>query len=135
MAFNTHMSQASWALALDAALNVLDGGYLELYTGTQPATPDVAVTTQTLLGTCNLGSPAFGATSGGTKTANAIASGTGVANGTVTWARAYKSDGVTAVIDGSVGASGCDFTMADTSVTIGAVIPATAWTVSMPVGQ
>ena len=135
MAANTHLSVASWNLALDAALNVLNGGYLELYSGTQPATPDTAITTQTLLGTCDLGSPAFGSSSGGTKTANAITSGTGVANGTATWARAFKSDGVTAVIDGSVGTSGCDFTMADTSVTVSAVIPATAWTISMPTGQ
>ena len=138
MAANTHVSIASWNLALNAMLDVLNsGGYIELYdsTGTgQPATPNVAVTTQVLLGTCNLSATAFGAASGGTKTANAITSGTGLAAGTATWARAYTS-GAVAVIDGSVGVSGCDFTMADPSVTIGAVIPATAWTVSMPTGQ
>ena len=135
MAFNTHVSLASWNLMLNAGIDVLNGGFLELYTGVQPATPDVAITSQVLLGTCALGSPAFGASSGGTKTANAITSGTGVATGTATWARAYKSDGVTAVIDGSVGVSGCDFTMADTAVTNGATIPATAWTISAPTGQ
>jgi hypothetical protein len=138
MAANTHVSIASWNLALNAMLDVLNtGGYLELYdsTGTgQPATPNVAVTTQVLLATCNLSATAFGAASGGTKTANAITSGTGLAAGTATWARAYTS-GAVAVIDGSVGTSGCDFTMADTSVTIGAVVPATAWTVSMPTAQ
>lgn len=52
MSDNTHLSIASWNLALNAALDVLNGGFIEIYdsTGTgQPATPDVAVTTQVKL--------------------------------------------------------------------------------------
>ena len=48
-----HLSQASWNLALNAALDTpLASGFLDIYdsTGTgQPATPDVAVTTQVKL--------------------------------------------------------------------------------------
>ena len=135
MALNTHMSQAAWNAALDAALNTLGSGFVELYTGAQPATPDVAVTTQTLLATLDLSATAFGATSGGTKTANAIASGTAVATGTSTWFRAYKSDGTTAVIDGSTGTSASDMILATTSIVSGAVISCSGWSVSMPVGQ
>lgn len=38
MAFNTHLSQAGWNTALNNALALLNGGFLELYTGTQPLT-------------------------------------------------------------------------------------------------
>lgn len=52
MALNTHLSVASWNLALNAALDVCNGGFIEIYdsTGTgQPATPDVTITTQVKL--------------------------------------------------------------------------------------
>ena len=139
MSANTHLSIASWNLALNAALDTAgNSGFLDIYdsTGTgQPATPDVAVTTQVKLASCALGSTALGAASAGTKTANAITNGTGLAVGTATWFRVYKSDHATAVIDGSVGTSAADLIMADTAITVSGVVPITSWTVSMPVGQ
>ena len=135
MATNTHLSIASWDLALNAGLDVLNGGFVEFYTGSQPATPDTAVSSQTLLGTCNLSATAFGAASSGTKTANSIANATAVATGTATWARVYKSDGTTAVIDGSVGTSGTDWILADVAITTGGTITVSSYTVSMPSGQ
>lgn len=135
MAANTHLSIASWNLALDAALNVLGSGFIELYTGTQPATPDTALSGNTLLATLTLGATAFGASSGGTKTANAIGSATAVATGVCTFFRAFKSDGVTAVIDGSAGTSGTDMILNSTAISSGATVSCSSWTVSMPVGQ
>jgi hypothetical protein len=135
MAANTHMSQAAWNAALNAALNPLNSGFIEIYTGAQPATPDVAVTTQTLLVTLNLGATAFAASSGGTKTANAITSETAVASGTATWFRAYQSDNATAVIDGSAGVSGTDMILATASIVSGAVVSCSGWSVSCPIGQ
>ncbi len=135
MALNTHLSIASWNLALDSALNVLNGGFLQIYTGTQPATPDTALSGNTLLATLSLSGTAFSSASAGTKTANAIVSGTAVATGTATFARAFKSDDSTAVIDGSVGTSGTDFILNDVNITTGGTVSITSWTVSMPVGQ
>jgi hypothetical protein len=135
MAANTHLSIASWNLALDAGLNVLNGGFLELYTGTQPATPDTALSGNTLLATLSLSATAFGASSSATKTANAITSATAAATGTATFFRAYKSDGTTAVIDGSVGTSGADLNLNTTSIVTGATVSVSSWTVSDPVGQ
>ena len=138
MAANTHLSVASWNLGLNAALDVLNGGFIDIYdsTGTgQPATPDTAVTTQVKLAHCAINATAFSAASAGTKTANAISSGTGLAVGTATWFRAYKSDDTTAVIDGSCGTSGTDMILNDVAITVGGTVPVTAWTVSMPVGQ
>lgn len=138
MAANTHLSIASWNLALDAALNVLNGGFLEIYdsTGTgQPATPDVAVTTQVKLAKLTLAATAFGASSAGTKTAGAIGSVTALATGTATWFRAFKSDDTTAVIDGSVGVSGADLNLNAVAIVLGATVSCSSWTVSMTVGQ
>jgi hypothetical protein len=135
MAANTHASIAAWNAALNAILATLNSGFIELYTGSQPATPDVAVSSQTLLATLPLSATAFASASGGTATANAITNASAAATGTATWFRAYKSDGVTAVIDGSVGTSGCDLNLNDVALTTGGTVSITSWTVSMPVGQ
>jgi len=135
MAANTHASIAAWNAALNAIMATLNSGFIELYTGSQPATPDVAVSSQTLLATLPLSATAFASASGGTATANAITNASAAATGTATWFRAYKSDGVTAVIDGSVGTSGCDLNLNDVALTTGGTVSITSWTVSMPVGQ
>jgi hypothetical protein len=139
VALNTHLSLASWNLALNAALDTpCNGGFLEIYdsTGTgQPATPDVAVTTQVKLAKLPLNATAFGAAAGGTKTANAISNGVGLAAGTATWFRVFKSDDATAVIDGSCGTAGTDLVLNDTAITVGGTVQVTSYTVSMPVGQ
>lgn len=136
MATNTHMSVASWNLALDSALNVLNSGYIEIYTGTQPATPDIpAGGGNTLLVTLPLSATAFGASSGGTKTANAITNATAVATGTATWFRVYESNQSTAVIDGSVGTSSADMILNSVNISSGALVQITSYSVAMPVGQ
>lgn len=136
MAANTHLSIASWNLALNAALDVLNGGgFLEIYDGAQPATPDVAVGSQVKLAKLTLSSTAFGAASAGTKTANAIGSVAALASGTATWFRAFKSYDTTAVIDGSVGTSGADLNLNSVAISSGATVSVTSWSVSMPVGQ
>jgi hypothetical protein len=138
MAANTHLSIASWNLGLNAALDVLNSGFIEIYdsTGTgQPATPDVAVSTQVKLAKLSLSATAFGAGASGVKTANAITSSAALATGTATWFRAFKSDDTTAVIDGSVGTSGADLNLNDVAITTSGTVAVTSWTVSMPVGQ
>ena len=136
MASNTHMSIATWNAAFDAGLNRLNGGFLEIWSGSQPATPDVAPSGgNVLLATLPLSATAFSPCSGGTKTANTITSASAVATGTATWFRAYESDNATAVIDGSAGISGTDMILATASIVSGAVISCSGWSVSMPVGQ
>jgi glutamate synthase domain-containing protein 3 len=135
MATNTHLSLASWNLALDSAINVLNSGFIQIYSGTQPATPDTALSGNVLLATLTLGATAFGAAAAGTKTANAIANGTAVATGTASFFRAFESDDATAIIDGSVGTSAADMIIGTTSIVTGAVVSCSSWTISMPVGQ
>lgn len=139
MALNSHLSVASWNLALNAALDApCNSGFLEIYDSTgagQPASPDVAITTQVKLAKLALSATAFGAAASGTKTANAITNATALATGTATWFRVFKSDDATAVLDGSVGTSGADLNLNDVAITTGGTVSVTSWSVSMPTGQ
>lgn len=85
-----------------AIVDALDGGagpgLLQFYTGAQPASPDVAVTTQILLGTLTLSDPA-GTITTGVLTFDVITQdGAADANGDATWARLRDSTG-SAIID------------------------------------
>ena len=135
MALNTHLAVVSWNLALDSALNVLNNGFVEIYDGVQPATPDIAVSTQVKLAKLPLGATAFSAASAGTKTANAITAASALATSTATWFRAFCSDDATAVIDGSAGTSGTDMILNSAAIAAGATVSATSWAVSMPISQ
>jgi hypothetical protein len=134
MAANTHASQAGWDTALNAMLALLNGGTMNIYSGVQPATPDTALAGNTLLATLTFSATAFGNGVAGVATANAIASGTGLAVGTATFAR-MNSTAPAAVLDCSVGTSAADINLNDTAITIGGTVAVTAYTVSMPVGQ
>ena len=133
MALNPKLSVASCNLALNAALDVLNSGFLDIYdsTGTgQPASPDTAVTTQVKLARLNLGATAFAAASGGSKVANAISATTGIIGGTATWYRLVTSGG-SAVADGSVGTATSNLVLNATAIVTGAAVTCTAMTYSM----
>ena len=130
MATNFLVSGASRALALNAALDVLNTGFLDVYSGTQPVGPDTALGAQVLLVSCALNATAFAAAVAGTntatKTANAVSNGTAGATGTAAWFRMYKSNHTTAVCDGTVGTSGCDATITSTAIVTSEVISVTS---------
>ena len=129
MALNPKRSNTAVSAAADAVCPLLNNGYLRLYSGTQPATADTAVTTQTLLAELRWNATAFGAASSGVATANAITADTSADNtGTATWFRALKSDGTTVVFDGSVGTSGADLNLNSTSISAGAAVSVTSFT-------
>jgi glutamate synthase domain-containing protein 3 len=132
MAFNLHLSAVGVDNALDTVLNALNGGTVNIYTGTQPANCDTALSGNTLLVTLTLSATAFSAASAGVKTANAITSGVAVATGTATFFRAFKSDGTTAVIDGSYGTATTDMIGPTTTINSGDTVSCSSWTVSFP---
>lgn len=106
-----------------------------IFSGAQPANPDTAITSQVLLAepTGNAGGFAPAA-SGGVLTAAAITSATGTAGAgsgtTATWFRVFKADGVTGEVDGTVGVSGADMNLNNTSIANGQTVSITSFTLT-----
>lgn len=118
--------------ALTALLN---NGTLRIYSGTKPATADTALSGNTLLAELPLSATAFGAPSNGVATANAITSDAAANNtGTASFFRAFKSDGTTAVCDGTVGTSAADLILNSVAIQAGAAVSVTAWTITQGKG-
>lgn len=90
---------------------------IRLYSGTQPASANTALSGQTLLVSCQLAG-AFGTDSNGTLTLGTVNDGVAVSNGTASFFRIVKSDGTTVVMDGSVGTSGADLNLNTTTINI-----------------
>lgn len=140
MANATRISNAAAKAACDAIVDLIDAGAgagkLRIYDGSQPADPDTAVSTQTLLAELTLSDPAFGAAAdaspGGRATASTITEDSSAnATGTASWFRVVDSDG-NAIIDGSVGTSGCDLNLVTTSIVATQPVQISSWTVTMP---
>lgn len=130
MSHNAHYSTAGVDLALNALLDVLNGGTIVIYDGAQPPDCDTPVSTQTALVTLTFGSPAFAAASGGSKAAHPITSGTAGHTSTATWFRCFN--GGTAVADGTVGVgSGFDLNISTTSIVSGNTVACSALTFTL----
>jgi hypothetical protein len=132
MAFNPQTSAAAknaMLNALTALINAGGAGTILYYTGAQPATPDTAITSQTLLCTDTFSATSFAAASGGVAAANAITTGTAVATGTLAWVRCLSGAG-TPVIDLACGTSASDVVVATLSIVTGLTIPVTSFTLT-----
>lgn len=129
MALNPKRSNSAVSAAADAVCALCDNGYLRIYDGTQPATANTAVSTQTLLAELRFNATAFGAASNGVATANSLTADTSAnASGTAAWFRALESDGSTVVFDGSVGTSSADLVLNSVAISSGAQVDVTAFT-------
>lgn len=129
MALNPKISNAAANAEADATCALLNTGYLRIYDGSQPTNADTAVSTQTLLAELRFGATAFGSAASGVATANSItADSSANATGTASWFRALKSDGTTAIFDGSVGTSGADLNIGSTSIASGATVSISSFT-------
>lgn len=106
---------------------------LELYSGTQPANPDTAITSQVLLASLTCNAVFAPAASGGVLTLNAISNGTGTAGagaGTnATWFR-LKTSLAVAHIDGTVGISGADLNLNNNNIATGQTVSVTSFTLT-----
>lgn len=110
-------------------------GTIQLRDGSMPATPATAAT-GTLLATVVLQDPSTSAASAGVETILDPASVTGVAAGTVTWARLLDSNGV-AVADcdvSTVAAGTGTLQMSTTTVSVGLTIDFGTITLTVPQG-
>lgn len=137
----TRIGTSAATAAVDAVSALLNAGTVEIRTGSQPASVGTAAT-GTLLGTLTLSATAFGAATTANPsvaTANAITGDTSAdASGTAGWFRAYRSagNGSTAIIDGSITASGGggDMIISNVNVVAGGTLDITEWTISLGTG-
>jgi|HubBroStandDraft_1064217.scaffolds.fasta_scaffold123665_2 lysophospholipase L1-like esterase len=119
-------SAATKNASVGAVAALCNSGFIRVYSGTRPATPDSALSSNTLLATFVFGATAFGAASSGIATANAIASVTAVASGIASFARVFQSDGTTVIGDLNCGTSVNDITFPTLSFVSGATISCTS---------
>jgi len=129
MANNPFISDAAAKAATDAVCALCNGGTIQVRSGTQPANANAAAT-GTLLVTLTFSATAFApaGAAGGQATANAITAGTVATTGTAAWFRALKSDGTTAVFDGSVGTSAADLVLSSVALTAGGQVSVSSFT-------
>jgi hypothetical protein len=128
------LSLSARNVQLDALAARYNNGYWRIYSGAQPATPNTAIGAQVLLAELRFGSPAFAAASGGGPisaiaiTDDADADNTGAA----AWFRIFEADGVTPILDGTVGTSGCNLNMSTTSIVQHSPIRISSYTHALP---
>jgi hypothetical protein len=132
MANNPQFYDATVEAALNAAAALLSSGFLEIWSGSQPALDGSL--TGTKLAKLGFGSTAFaGSTAAAgtvTANANAISSGIALATGTAGYHALLKSDDATVVATGSVGLSGADLNMSSLSVVAGQVVAASSYSLT-----
>lgn len=117
---------------LDGINALLNNGYIRIYSGTEPATPEAALSGNTLLAELRFNTTAFGAAAAGVITANAIAAVTAAASGTATFWRGLTSDGTTVRLQGTVGTSGADLNLNSVAISSGAQVQVTSATLTFP---
>lgn len=134
MANNIQLAVATRNAMADAAVDLVDvgtAGTIKIYSGTQPANGDAAIT-GTLLATFTLSDPAFGAASNGVCTLQGTPkTTTGAASGTATHFRMEASAG-TDILDGSVGTSSADLILNTTTISSGVNVEITSGSFTMP---
>ena len=118
---------SDFAMALNTRLNNGGAATVQIYTGTKPADPSTAITSQVLLGTCTCSTTA-GTFSGRRFTFNAITQDSDADNGgTATWARFLDGAG-TGVLDVDITTTGGGgfMQMNNTTITVGGPISITS---------
>jgi hypothetical protein len=98
-----------------------------LYSGTQPANANTAITSQVLLVSMPI-SGVFGTDVNGTLTLSAVTETNAVGSGTASFFRIFKADN-SVIMDGSVGLSGADLILNTVDIAAGQNVDITAGTI------
>jgi hypothetical protein len=104
------------------------GAIFTLYSGTQPANANTAITSQTPLVALTIPG-VFGTDVNGTLTLGSVNSATASASGTASFFRVFQSNGTTVVMDGSVGTSSADLILNSTSIVTGQTVNISSGTI------
>ncbi len=119
----TNLSTQSANVEADAFAQLMDGGFIDIYDGAQPDSADESLSGQKLGVTLGFGYPAFTAAAAGVITANSISPGVAVASlNPATWARIYRADHRTVVMDVSVGTKNSVITLPSVNVPAGITV-------------
>ena len=131
MANNPLVYDSPCETMINAFTALLNNGFIEVYTGSQPSVDGSL--SGTLLATMTFGATAFAnataSGSGGSAAANTITGGTAGNAGTAGYF-ALVTSGSATVGTGSVGTSGADLNFNTLSIVSGAVVACTAFTVT-----
>jgi hypothetical protein len=134
MSPNPLWNDATVIAAVAAAAALLNGGFVAVYSGAQPALDGSLTGTQ--LAEATFGSPAFGTPTAAagtvTATANAITSGTIANTGTAGYVALLKSDNTTVVMTGSVGTAAADLIVNTTAFVAAATFAVSSATITEP---
>lgn len=103
------------------------GSIINIYQGTQPANANTAISGQTLLVQLVVAG-SFGTDSNGTITLGTVTNGVAVATGTAQFFRITTSTG-SVVMDGTVGLTGCDMNLNNTSIDTTQVVSISSGTI------
>ena len=136
MANNPLPYDATVIASVSAVTALANSGSLRIYTGAQPALNGAI--TGTLLATLPMSATAFGTPTASagtvTATANAITSASAGNTGTAGYFAILKSDASTIVLTGSVGTSGADLNLSSTSISSGATVSCSSFTITQAEG-
>lgn len=108
-----------------------NGGFVRFYNGVKPTDPDTALSGNTLIVQCSLANPAYVTPSGGLMALAAITAGVVAVSGTPTFARFFRSDGTTAIVDMDVPG---EIQLSKDTWVLGEPFPGPTVTWSLPVG-
>ena len=131
MAVNTRISTTLANARLTGAQTLFDGGFIDIYDGTQPATPETPAGAN-LLVTLTLGTPSFGTAANKSISANAITSGVAILTGVAAWCRITQLDHLTVLMDGSVGTASANVVLNSVNIGAGATVSCSSFTDSIP---
>ena len=133
MANNPLVYDSPCETMINAFTALLNNGFIEVYTGSQPSVDGSL--SGTLLATMTFGATAFAnataSGSGGSAAANTITGGTAGNSGTAGYF-ALVTSGSATVGTGSVGTSGADLNFNTLAIVSGALVSCTAFAVTMP---
>src|SRR3954471_9952938 len=123
MSKNTRLAGFVVDIQANALAELLNNGFIDIYEGPQPESPDESVGARKLCVSLKFGSPAFMPSVGGILSANQIGAGKSVADvNPATWARLFQADHKTAVMDVSVGTRDANIILPNTHIVRGITI-------------
>lgn len=131
---NTQLGNAAVNAQADALASLLNDGYLRIFTAPQPASADTPIDSQILLAQLRFGAAAAPRSDAGTAKFAAIEPAIAQAAGQAAWFRAYRSDGMTAVLDGTVdvASNGPNLAVNVVQVALGAKVSVSKFVHSVP---